>query len=89
MLTTDELMTVLSTSEAELEVSVSTAELVTVGEDVAPDPVEELEITSGSTDELETVVLSGTMEDDAVPEAVEVAERSPVELAASTEDEVL
>ena len=89
MLTTDELMTVLSTSEAELEVSVSTAELVTVGEDVVPDSVEELEIISGSTDELETVVLSGTIEDDAVPEADGVAERSPVELAASIEDEVL
>lgn len=89
MLAIDKLVIVLSTSEAVLEVSVSTAELVTVGGDIAPDSVDELEITSGSTDELETVVLSGTIEDDAVPEAVEVAERSSVELAASIEDEVL
>lgn len=49
----------------------------------------ELEVTSGSTDELATVVLSGTMDDDVVLEAIEVAERSPVVLAVSTEEEVL
>lgn len=58
MLAPDELTTVLSTSEAVLEVLLSTAELVAVGEGVASDSIAELEVASGSTDELEIVELT-------------------------------
>lgn len=69
VLSTEELVTVLSKSETVLVTSGSTAELVTVGEEVA----------SGSTDELETVALSGPAEEDIVSEALEVTKSSLVE----------
>jgi hypothetical protein len=70
---------VLSDDETELVSVEPDDDSVTDELTVEGSTADKLEVTSGSTDELETVVLSELVEDDTVSETLEVTESSPVE----------